>query len=517
MAGNDYDWQTSKTKLSQRGAYILKNGWKSDVQFFVGQDPCQQLFQAHKLILAMSSPVFEAMLFGEMAEDSTKPIVIPDIHPEAFQSLLQYIYTDEVVLQAVDKAVELCYAAKKYMLPPLVRQCTQFIWKDISPSNVCRAYEFAKLFDVPFLKDKCINAFKSYTEDVLRSPDFIDISADTLKVLLSIDEMTINSEKLVFDSALAWAKEECKRREMEPTTKNLRNVLADILYHVRFFAMTPGEFTSGPGVSGIFNDDEMLAILMNISMPGMKPLPQTLSGIRINPTKRHKCRTRYYCALSYPSCPEVHVRLAQSPVITELRLFVDRDIFFHGIVFNSQIHPSTLLGANTENAVVDFRKSSLVTSPSFEEKILQLTSSAAVQPASDEGYSENLLLQLCSAESETLVEIRFCKNVNWDEKVEVTVEQPYLIRRHTGYVLRVTFGSVGSYKRYTELMGPSENDGIHITCSYVNGFLVAVHTIIFSRADIPQTTLRSTSCLNLYPSRHLSSLSPPNTNGHASS
>jgi len=48
-----------------------------------------QEFGAHKLFLAMSSPVFEAMFFGGMAEKSD-PIPILDVQPEAFKALLEY-------------------------------------------------------------------------------------------------------------------------------------------------------------------------------------------------------------------------------------------------------------------------------------------------------------------------------------------------------------------------------------------------------------------------------------------
>lgn len=48
-----------------------------------------QTLRGHRLILAMSSPVFEAMFYGGMAEKSDKPIEILDVQPEAFKALLQ--------------------------------------------------------------------------------------------------------------------------------------------------------------------------------------------------------------------------------------------------------------------------------------------------------------------------------------------------------------------------------------------------------------------------------------------
>lgn len=68
----------------------------------------------------------------------------------------RYIYTDKINLTSFDQACELCYGAKKYMLPHLVEECTKYLWSDLYPKNACRAYEFAKLFEEPMLMDKCI-------------------------------------------------------------------------------------------------------------------------------------------------------------------------------------------------------------------------------------------------------------------------------------------------------------------------------------------------------------------------
>lgn len=57
------------------------------------------------------------------------------------------MYTEQVDLKSFDHAYELCYAAKKYMIPSLVDHCSEFIWKDLFPENACRALEFANLYD----------------------------------------------------------------------------------------------------------------------------------------------------------------------------------------------------------------------------------------------------------------------------------------------------------------------------------------------------------------------------------
>lgn len=48
----------------------------------------QQLLSAHKLILSMASPVFDAMFNGTLPEKND-PIAILDVQPEAFMALLE--------------------------------------------------------------------------------------------------------------------------------------------------------------------------------------------------------------------------------------------------------------------------------------------------------------------------------------------------------------------------------------------------------------------------------------------
>lgn len=68
----------------------------------------------------------------------------------------RYIYTDRIEITSMDKACELCYVAKKYMLPVAVQRCTEFLWSDLNSKNVCRAFEFAKLFEEPDLAERCL-------------------------------------------------------------------------------------------------------------------------------------------------------------------------------------------------------------------------------------------------------------------------------------------------------------------------------------------------------------------------
>lgn len=82
------DWQTSCAKIKHRGAYLFKHGTWADCRFLVGSESNQQLVSGHKLLLAMASPVFDAMFNGTLPEKND-PIPILDVQPEAFIALME--------------------------------------------------------------------------------------------------------------------------------------------------------------------------------------------------------------------------------------------------------------------------------------------------------------------------------------------------------------------------------------------------------------------------------------------
>ncbi|XP_036345208.1 uncharacterized protein LOC118754439 [Rhagoletis pomonella] len=202
----ELDWQNGFQLIKERGLYLLQSEKWSDCRFLVGTAPNQRMLAGHKLILAMSSPVFERMFYGNLP-DENDPILIPDVQPDAFLAMMEYIYSDRISISSFDKACELCYVAKKYMLPYVVEQCTHFLWADLSPKNACRAYEFAKLFDEPRLMQSSMSIIAANTRDVLEDPSFVDIEMSTLMAILDQDRLNITSELELFNALVKYATE----------------------------------------------------------------------------------------------------------------------------------------------------------------------------------------------------------------------------------------------------------------------------------------------------------------------
>ncbi len=76
---------------------MFSNDLFSDVKFVVpnaiNESESKQVIPAHKFVLSISSPVFEAMFYGELAEtgDSNE---LPDCEYESLLELFRYMYSD---------------------------------------------------------------------------------------------------------------------------------------------------------------------------------------------------------------------------------------------------------------------------------------------------------------------------------------------------------------------------------------------------------------------------------------
>ena len=88
---NNKNWQTTKPTIRERSKYVFNNDLFSDVKFVArgpnGESESKQVIPAHKFVLSISSPVFEAMFYGELAE-TTDSIELPDCE---YDSLLKSV------------------------------------------------------------------------------------------------------------------------------------------------------------------------------------------------------------------------------------------------------------------------------------------------------------------------------------------------------------------------------------------------------------------------------------------
>ncbi|KAF7038049.1 hypothetical protein CFC21_048279 [Triticum aestivum] len=88
----NFEAQAPPSELVHNLSSLLEATEGSDVSFTVKEE----IFPAHKVILAMRSPVFRVKFYGPMRDESSRSITVEDMQPAVFRGLLHFIYTDSL-------------------------------------------------------------------------------------------------------------------------------------------------------------------------------------------------------------------------------------------------------------------------------------------------------------------------------------------------------------------------------------------------------------------------------------
>ncbi|XP_047489843.1 BTB/POZ domain-containing protein 6-like [Penaeus chinensis] len=137
-------WQCQLVSPSERLAHLRNSGHLSDITItFPGHS---KSIQAHRLLLAMSSPAFEAMVYGPLAKDGQ--LALPEDPPEAFEWLLNHLYKNETQLSDARLATKVYLLASKYQLDNVCKICSQVLLNDVTPENFPDVFEFATLKEI---------------------------------------------------------------------------------------------------------------------------------------------------------------------------------------------------------------------------------------------------------------------------------------------------------------------------------------------------------------------------------
>ncbi|XP_012704466.2 BTB/POZ and MATH domain-containing protein 2 [Setaria italica] len=151
--------------LSRHLGHLLLNEQGADVRFRVdGED-----FPAHRCVLAVRSPVFQAELFGTMKEASSEApcVEIHDMRADVFKNLLHFMYTDSLPEpeephdEEALMAQHLLVAADRYDMERLKLICEDTLCRHIEVSNAATTLALAEQHRCQGLKDACFQFLKT--------------------------------------------------------------------------------------------------------------------------------------------------------------------------------------------------------------------------------------------------------------------------------------------------------------------------------------------------------------------
>ncbi len=173
------------------------------------------------------------------------------------------MYTDEVHLTP-NNVLAVLYASKKYIVTKLTKKCTQFLEENVSAETAPQLLEQSMLFDEKELKNKVLNKIEEEASEVLSSEDFINLSSDALHEVLQL-KLKITKELEVFEAAMRWAQNKCQQLKKSTEGANLREVLDDKIFLIRFPTMSVDEFSNVVAPYDVLSSYEGYQVLLYIT------------------------------------------------------------------------------------------------------------------------------------------------------------------------------------------------------------------------------------------------------------
>ena len=310
---------------------MLNNHRCSDVKFLVRESVDdvsgrKQVLPAHRFVLAIGSPVFEAMFYGDLAE-TKDTIELPDCDYGSLLELFRFMYSDEVNLSG-SNVMGVLYLAKKYVVSSLSDECTEYLKENLDSSNVLSILSCAQTYEEKSLEEECWKVIDEQTEAVVKSDDFVAIQRTLLEALVKRDTLNI-AEVELFKGLMRWA---TKKLEKEGTLRadgqEIREILGEgILKAIRFPAMERENFAAVVLDTKILTYDEVNAISkhqLNLIQSSLLNFPVfKRSGPSHSQNPESCCRfTRSSMKFGWNNSESDKSCLGIS---------VDRDIIFHGV------------------------------------------------------------------------------------------------------------------------------------------------------------------------------------------
>lgn len=167
---------------------------------------------AHRVVLSACSNYFCAMFTNSMIESQQESVTLTDLDEEAVEALVGFAYTSEVSIN--EKNVQpLLKAAAILQLSEIVEASCRFLSVQLHPSNCLGIAAFAEAHGCKSLEESARQFVKDHFMEVIKCDEFLQLSPEEVKRLISSDLIEVTSEEVVFNTMYQWLQYDPKSRE----------------------------------------------------------------------------------------------------------------------------------------------------------------------------------------------------------------------------------------------------------------------------------------------------------------
>ncbi len=190
----------------------------------------EQTIPAHKNVLTVSTPYFEAMFTGQFEEKNAHVVEVKGVSFVGLKNVVDYIYTAKIKINA--KNIEdILPAAHLLQMEDMVKECKKWMSEKITKTNCFTFLRLAEKYNIETVETAIIEFVLKNFRAVSETKGFADISKEALCRYLSSDFLKTEMEEYtVYKAAKKWI------------TKNKitdNAIVFDIMKNVRFALIPP--------------------------------------------------------------------------------------------------------------------------------------------------------------------------------------------------------------------------------------------------------------------------------------
>ncbi|XP_060581169.1 kelch-like protein 3 [Ruditapes philippinarum] len=188
-----------------------------------------QEFKCHKIVLASFSPYFNAMFTGNLAESTQDMVTINDVDASVMELLINYAYTSEILINR-QNVQALLSASNLLEILPVKEACGQYLEHNMDETNSIGIHCFAEAHACIELQQTSKKYILRHFKSVCLQEEYLQLTKDKLIEFLQDEELNIDSEEQVYQSAVRW---------LDFDTEGRKNDFDKVLEHIRLPLISP--------------------------------------------------------------------------------------------------------------------------------------------------------------------------------------------------------------------------------------------------------------------------------------
>ena len=155
------------------------------------------IVSGHRAIVAAGSPVFHAMLYGNMRESTDEKIELPTVSTKSLQHVLEFVYTGQVEA-TLSEYQSLLLAAHYFNISALETKCVETITDSLDELNCCKLIIFAMQEQLDKLLKQCYVYMHDKICKVINAPDFKSLPVEVVTEICSNSDLCVKELDLFF-------------------------------------------------------------------------------------------------------------------------------------------------------------------------------------------------------------------------------------------------------------------------------------------------------------------------------